>query len=63
MTTSETAFYNVGLSFRQGVLLSMLCVGLLILQGLRMLVWWDGLLLVGGVFLIEFYFLSRTAAH
>lgn len=59
MITNETAFYNVGLSFRQGVLLSLLCVGLLILQGLRMLVWWDGLLLVGGVFLVELYFLSR----
>lgn len=55
----ETALANVGLSFRQGMLLAVLAIGLLILQSLRMLVWWDGLLLLAGIFLVEFYFLSR----
>lgn len=55
----ETAFSNVGLSFRQGILLALILVIILILQGLRMLFWWDGLLAVAGVFLIELYFLSR----
>jgi hypothetical protein len=50
---------NIGLSSRQSVLLSMILVGLLILQGLQVLVWWTGLLLIAGVFLIELYFLSR----
>jgi hypothetical protein len=59
MTTSETAFYNVGLSFRQGVLLALLFIGLLILQSFRVLVWWDGLLLLAGIFLVELYFLSK----
>ena len=50
---------NVSLSFRQGMLLSILAVSLLALQSFRMLVWWDGLLVAGGIFLIEFYFLSK----
>ena len=59
ITNSENAFANVGLSFRQGALLALLAIGLLILQSFRMLVWWDGMLLLAGVFLIELYFLSR----
>jgi hypothetical protein len=51
---------NVGLSFRQGALLAVLAVGLLILQSMRVLVWWDGLILVAGAFLMELYFLSRS---
>lgn len=57
---NENAAANIGLSFRQGILLACLAVGLLILQSLRMLVWWDGLLLLAGIFLIEFYFVSRN---
>lgn len=50
---------NIILSFRQSILLAVLATGLLFFQGLRMLVWWDGMLIVAGVFLIELYFLSR----
>lgn len=50
----------LGISFRQGILLSILIVGLLILQSFRWLVWWDGLLFLAGIFLIELYFLSRN---
>lgn len=49
---------NIILSLRQGTLLALLATSLLVLQGLRMLLWWDGLLTVAGVFLIELYFLS-----
>jgi hypothetical protein len=51
---------NISLSFRQGVLLAMMAIGLLILQSLRALVWWDASLVVAGIFLIELYFLSRN---
>lgn len=57
---SDAMMSNVGLSIRQGILLSLLFVGLLILQSFRILVWWDGLLVVAGIFLIELYFLSRN---
>lgn len=55
----ELVYENAILSFRQGTLLAILAIILLIFQGLRMLIWWDGLLIVAGIFLIEFYFLSR----
>jgi hypothetical protein len=55
----EIAFAYVGASFRQGVLLALLTVILLILQSMRVLVWWDGLLVTAGVFLMELYFLTR----
>ncbi|MEK7598191.1 MAG: hypothetical protein AAB487_00450 [Patescibacteria group bacterium] len=57
---SEAVALNINLSFRQGMLLSIFAVGLLVLQSLRLLVWWDGLLLLAGVFVIELYFLSKN---
>jgi hypothetical protein len=55
----EAAQSNAGLSLRQGILLAILVIALLVLQSFRMLVWWDGLLVLAGVILIELYFLSR----
>jgi len=55
----EQTLASVALSFRQGILLSLLAVTLLFLQSFRLLFWWDGLLVAFGVFLIEFYFLSK----
>ncbi len=60
MIDEETAIANASLSFRQGALMAGLFIGLLILQSFRILVWWDGLLVLAGVFLIELYFLSRN---
>lgn len=51
---------NISLSFRQGALLAIMAIGFLILQSLRALVWWDALLVVAGVFLVELYFLSKS---
>jgi NADH:ubiquinone oxidoreductase subunit 2 (subunit N) len=48
-----------GLTLREGVLLSMLAISLLALQGFHALTWWDSLLAVAVVFLIELYFLSK----
>lgn len=54
----ELVYENIVLSLRQGILLAFLTVGLFLLQSFRMLLWWDGLLLLAGIFLIELYFLS-----
>ena len=48
-----------GVSARQGLLLSFLTIALLVMQSFRILTWWDGLLAVGAVMLVELYFLSR----
>jgi len=50
---------SVGVSFRQGALVATSVCALLILQGFRLLVWWDGGIVVAGVLLIELWFLSR----
>lgn len=55
----EIAFAYLSMSFRQGILLAGLAVSILILQGARVLTWWDGLLAVAGICLVELYFLTR----
>ena len=55
----KAVILNISLSSRQSVLLSVILIGLLILQSSRILVWWTGLLLIAGVFLIELYFLDK----
>jgi len=58
---NKKQIYNVHLntSLRQGVLLSAMIIIGLAFQRLRVLTWWDGLLLLAVVLLIEFYFMSR----
>lgn len=58
---NKKEIYNVHLntSLRQGVLLSVMIIVGLGFQRLRVLTWWDGLLLLAIVLLIEFYFHSR----
>jgi len=55
----EERLFHVGMSLRQGLLLASLTVGLLAMQHLGVLVWWDGMLLAAGILLVELYFLSR----
>ena len=50
---------SVGVSFRQGALVAISVCALLILQSFRLLVWWDGGIVVAGILLIELWFLSR----
>lgn len=50
---------HMGISLRQGILLSVIIVVILILQSFRVLTWWDGLLAVGAVLMVELYFLAR----
>ncbi len=56
---SEMAVKNIDLSFRQGILLAVMIITIMVLQSYQMLIWWDALLVVAGVFLVELYFLSR----
>lgn len=57
--TCEEKRTNAGVSFRQGLLLSFMVLGLLVLQSFRILVWWDGLLVIGAVMVVELYYLIR----
>lgn len=48
----------VGLSFRQAVLLAALAVGALALHARDLLSWWNSVLLVAAVTIVEFFFIS-----
>jgi hypothetical protein len=56
---NELLFTLIGLSFRQAVWISLIIVGLLIMQGARILNWWDAALLIVSVSLLEAYFLTE----
>ena len=58
-TTAENSFEKINLSFRQGILLSVFCTGILVFRGEGLLVWWSALLLLAGVFLLELFFVTR----
>jgi hypothetical protein len=58
-SSDELVNVHMGVSFRQGLLLSIIVIVILILQSFRVLTWWDGLLAVGAVLMIELYFLAR----
>ncbi len=51
--SKNQAIQQLEISFRQGMLLALLLVIVLILQGQRILFWWDLFLLVGLIGLIE----------
>jgi hypothetical protein len=56
---AEMSGAYVGVSFRQGALIALAVCALLILQSFRLLVWWDGGIVVVGILLIELWFLSK----
>ncbi len=59
ISSKHPAFSQIGISFRQGIFLSVALIGALILQSFRMLDWRNGLLLLISIFILEFYFASR----
>ncbi len=54
----EVLFRQVSTSFRQGILLSLVVIATLFLQANRLLSWWNLLLLVGGLSLLEYFMLT-----
>ncbi|HDZ85368.1 MAG TPA: hypothetical protein ENH35_02340 [Candidatus Moranbacteria bacterium] len=60
LADQDTAAFYLGTNFRQGALVALLAIILLLFQSLRILTWWDGLLVVAGIFIIELYFLNKS---
>ncbi|MBU4369829.1 hypothetical protein KKG58_03665 [Patescibacteria group bacterium] len=56
-------FKHVEASFRQGIWLSLLIVGLFLLQGLGILRWWNALFLLLFLMFLEFFFLSSRKKY
>jgi hypothetical protein len=46
-------------SFRQGILISLSIIGLLLLQAIRILTVYDGVLLVSAILMLEFFFRAK----
>ncbi|QQR83103.1 hypothetical protein IPJ72_04795 [Candidatus Peregrinibacteria bacterium] len=56
---NENQFYFLGVAVRQAILMSAVVCVTLIFQRLRVLTWWDALLLLIIAVLIEYYFLKK----
>ncbi len=56
---NELLFSLIGLSFRQAIWIALIIIGLLIMQGARILNWWDAALLIASISLLEAYFLAE----
>ena len=56
---NEVYYSHINVSLRQAILLSLIALGCLTFQLLGILTWWSGLLYIGTVTLIEFYFLAK----
>jgi len=52
-------FYNINVSFRQGLLLAFGVCIMLGFQAFRILNWWDGIIIILFITIIEFSFLSK----
>lgn len=56
---NEVFYVHINISLRQGVLLSVIAIGCLVLLMLEVLTWWSGVLLIFAATLLEFYFASK----
>ncbi len=59
LSKREILYAHLGISLRQAILFSLVIVGLLLLQAARVLNWWDGVLLVSAILLLELYFRTK----
>lgn len=60
-TNNEIYFTNVKISLREGFIFAVYIDVILALGALRLLTWWDGLLLGASLILLEMYFLAGPA--
>lgn len=59
ISNNEVIFSYIASSFRQGFWLAVIIIGLLLMQGARILNWWDALLFIASISLLELYFISE----
>jgi hypothetical protein len=59
-SNSENNLYSQAvMSFRRGILMGILICLLLVMQSLRIFIWWDALLVVGMIILLEMYLMVK----
>jgi hypothetical protein len=63
-TNNEVIYKSVSNSLRQGLFIAVFAVSLLALGAIKLLTWWDAILLAASLILLELYFKSeRKVAH
>lgn len=50
---------EIGMAVRQGILIGIFATVIVGMQQMKILLWWDALIVLGIMFLIELYFLTR----
>ncbi len=55
----DNLYFYASISFRQGILLGIFICLLFLIQSLGILIWWDALLLMGAMILVEMYLAVR----
>jgi Na+/melibiose symporter-like transporter len=63
LNKNEIYYDHINIAFRQGMLLTVIALGCLTFQLLGVLTWWSGLLLIGAVTMVEFYFMARQQEY
>lgn len=58
----QIAFRQIGVSVRQGLFLSLVVVGGLLLRGTGLYTWWNLILFIAGFTLLESFFLTRESS-
>lgn len=56
---NEIILGDMGISYREGLLIASVVSAMFVLQSFRLLVWWDAGLVIAAVLLIELWFLSK----
>lgn len=61
LNKNEIYYQHINIAFRQGLLLTLIVIGVLAFHLMGVLTWWSGLLYIAAVTLIEFYFMAKEA--
>ncbi|XLQ20367.1 MAG: hypothetical protein ACKUBY_01125 [Candidatus Moraniibacteriota bacterium] len=59
MASDMLTLGEVGMAIRQGILIGLLSTSIVAMQQMKVLVWWDAIIVVGVVLMIELYFITR----
>ncbi len=59
LNKNEIYYHHIQIAFRQSILLTLMVIGAMFFQILRILTWWSGGLLILTILLIELYFISK----
>lgn len=63
MSNNEVFYANFKPSLRQALLFALAIVGIFVLNSLKVLTWWDGIMLALSILLVEMYFQNKLISN